>query len=77
MSDKPIRIVGRRTSRPEVEPESLEGFFRLGAALRPTPWLVPRGVYRFATFEEAQEWMDREILRTLKRSSPAPPASRT
>ncbi len=29
--------------------------------------LVPRGVYRFKTFEEADEWMEKMIIRNLKR----------
>ncbi len=29
--------------------------------------LVPRGVYRFLTHEEADEWMTREIVNTLER----------
>lgn len=31
--------------------------------------LVPRGVYRFATHEEADEWMLREIVATHARRS--------
>lgn len=34
------------------------------AAVRGTGALVPRGVYRFATFEEADEWMIRAMART-------------
>ncbi|HWC66067.1 MAG TPA: hypothetical protein VG777_08285 [Thermoanaerobaculia bacterium] len=29
--------------------------------------LVPRGVYRFRTHQEADEWMSREIVNTLVR----------
>jgi hypothetical protein len=31
------------------------------------PALVPRGVYRFATHEEADEWMMRQIVATHAR----------
>jgi hypothetical protein len=31
--------------------------------------LVPRGVYRFATHEEADEWMTRQIVATHARRS--------
>jgi hypothetical protein len=35
------------------------------AALRPVDELVPRGVYRFKTFEEAERWMIATIAATL------------
>jgi hypothetical protein len=37
---------------------------RTAALLRGTAWLVPRGVYRFASFNEADAWMTEAILRT-------------
>ncbi len=37
---------------------------RTAALLRGTTWLVPRGVYRFASFNEADAWMTDTILRT-------------
>jgi hypothetical protein len=37
---------------------------RTAALLRGTARLVPRGVYRFASFEEADAWMTEMILRT-------------
>jgi hypothetical protein len=38
-----------------------------GEALRGTPNLVPRGLYRFATFEEAHQWMMETIALTHAR----------
>ena len=37
---------------------------RTAAALRGTPFLVPRGVYRFRTFDEADAWMIEMMRRT-------------
>jgi hypothetical protein len=37
---------------------------RTMARLRGTNAIVPRGVYRFATFEEADAWMTRTMART-------------
>jgi hypothetical protein len=34
------------------------------SALRRTRAVVPRGVYRFASFEEADAWMRRTVART-------------
>lgn len=40
---------------------------RTAALLRGTGRLVPRGVYRFDSFEEAHAWMNDMILRTHER----------
>jgi hypothetical protein len=42
---------------------------RTAALLRGTAWLVPRGVYRFASFDEADAWMTETILRTREHLS--------
>ncbi|HSS52314.1 MAG TPA: hypothetical protein VLX28_25510 [Thermoanaerobaculia bacterium] len=47
-------------------------------ALRGTPALVPRGVYRFRSFEEADEWMTRMMARThVRQRSKTLPRSAT
>jgi hypothetical protein len=43
---------------------------RTTALLRGTARLVPRGVYRFSSFEEADAWMTQMTLRTLEHQSP-------
>jgi hypothetical protein len=40
------------------------------AAVRRTGALVPRGLYRFASFEEAEAWMMRTMARTHVSRSP-------
>ena len=58
-----MRTVGKRLK----EGSALEDQGRLArtaALLRGTPSLVPRGLYRFKTFEEADAWMIRTMART-------------
>jgi len=55
-----IKTVGRRRidgGRPGALQRTL-------SALRGTRAIVPRGVYRFASFEEADAWMTRTMART-------------
>jgi hypothetical protein len=52
-------VGGRRTDR--HDPAALQ---RTLAAVRRTGTLVPRGVYRFTSFEEADAWMTRMMART-------------
>lgn len=61
-----MKVVGRRQAR-RVDWEEIAQLLETVAALRPTDRLVPRGVYRFATFEEADLWMTKTIARTLVR----------
>jgi hypothetical protein len=42
---------------------------RTAAFLQGTPSLVPRGVYRFKTFDEADRWMTETIRHTHARLS--------
>lgn len=53
-----MKQVGKRTSEffPIGDFRALKGFFDLTARLAGNRVLAPRGVYRFATFEEADEW---------------------
>ena len=62
-----IRVVGRPCSFDLVSLEEADRLLETAWALRPTTRLVPRGVYRFRTFEEAELWMTRTIARTLAR----------
>jgi len=58
--------------------ESVRQLIEADERLRGTRALVPRGVYRFATFEEADRWMEEKIactqarqgLKTSRRSDP-------
>jgi hypothetical protein len=54
------KIVGRRRTD-RYNPGGLQ---RKLAGVRGTGALVPRGVYRFRSFEEADAWMTRMMART-------------
>ena len=58
-----MRIVGTRhvDASPMADQAALA---RTAALLRGTARLVPGGVYRFSSFEEADAWMTRMLLRT-------------
>lgn len=55
-----IKTVGRR----RVDGPNRGGLQRTLAAVRRTRAVIPRGVYRFGSFEEADAWMTRTMART-------------
>ncbi len=55
-----VKTVGRRRTDRD-HPDALQ---RTMGSVRGTGVLVPRGVYRFSTFEEADAWMTRMMART-------------
>jgi hypothetical protein len=55
-----IKTVGTR----RIEGGEVGVLQRTLAAIRATGAIVPRGVYRFQTFEEADAWMTRTMART-------------
>jgi hypothetical protein len=55
-----IKVVGRR----RIDGGTPGALQRTLAAVRRTGRLVPRGVYRFGSFEEADAWMTRTMART-------------
>lgn len=63
-----MRVVGRRSETGQPLAEQL-ALARTAALLRGTPALVPRGVYRFDSFAEAETWLTETILRTHERLS--------
>jgi hypothetical protein len=68
-SQEPIgKVVGRRKSAPDTLADS-DRLLRTAWALRGTDKLVPRGVYRFETFEEADTWMTKTMARTHARQT--------
>jgi hypothetical protein len=73
-----MKVVGHRKDRPSrlLDAAPLQ---RLAIGLRPTPFLVPRGVYRFRSFEEADRWMIETMARTfvsLSSTTSSAPAGR-
>lgn len=59
-----VKIIGKRTIAPLVKgftPE-LEGFLKLCMQFRASSRYIPSGVYRFKSFEEANEWNMKMLL---------------
>jgi hypothetical protein len=63
-----MKAVGRRSFAGDTLSDQA-ALARTAAWLRGHAALVPRGVYRFATFEEADAWMTETIRRTHERLS--------
>ncbi len=56
------KVVGRR--RPgRGDLHKAAGLFELGSTLRASKIFVPRGVYRFDTFQEADAWLLKMLTR--------------
>ena len=49
------QIVGRRLA-PVIDIEKADGFLKLVLALRDGKPFIPKGVHRFRTFEESNQW---------------------
>ena len=63
-----MKVVGHRDpSAPPLADQA--ALARTAALVRGTARLVPRGVYRFASFDEADAWMTKMLLRTHERQS--------
>ena len=58
----PSKIVGRRREA-AATPANADVLLRTAWALQGPRGLAPRGLFRFATFEEAQEWIRTETSR--------------
>ena len=57
------KVVGKRRFGCGSSLEASDGFFRLVSSLRGNKPFVPRGVYRFKTFEESDAWLIRMMAR--------------
>jgi hypothetical protein len=62
------KTVGRR--KPATGPEAAAGLLRLVIELRAGRPFLPRGVHRFKSFEEAQEWSMKMMARPSSRDRP-------
>ena len=58
-----MKIVGRRAIEYKTGwTEEKNKFFQLKAQFRKTKLITPKGVFRFKTFEEADEWMHKVMI---------------
>ena len=62
----PSKTVGRRQEGAATA-ESADILLKTAWALRGGVGLAPRGLFRFASFEEAQEWMSRQMSQRFAR----------
>jgi hypothetical protein len=62
--DYSLRIVGKRSGEIAPTPENANILLHTMRQLRGSRGICPRGVYRFKTFEEADEWMIKMIARS-------------
>lgn len=60
MSDLKTKSVGKR-KEPQFSQEAAQQIQKTVAQLRPVKWICRRGLYKFKTFEEADQWMEQEI----------------
>ena len=58
----PMKVVGRK-GKPKVNLETANEFLKLMRTLRGDRPFIPKGVWRFKTFEEADAWTLRMITR--------------
>ena len=58
----PMKVVGRK-GKPKVNLETANEFLHLMKALRGSRPSIPKGVWRFRTFEEADAWTLKMITR--------------
>ncbi len=63
----PMKIFGRK-GKPKVNLGTAKGFLKLMRNLRGTRPFIPKGVFRFKTFEEADAW---NLQMMTRRSHPA------
>ena len=59
-----MKVVGKRIVHSPDVWEGVRQLTETSERLRGSAALVPRGVYRFRTFEEAHEWMMEKIAST-------------
>ena len=58
----PMKVIGRK-GKPTVNLEIANDFLKLMRTLRGVRPFIPKGVWRFKTFEEADAWTLRMITR--------------
>lgn len=66
--DISMKVVGRK-GQPKGGLAAMDGFFKMVIGLRGTKPFLPKGVYRFKSFEEADAWTLRMMTRRSNRAS--------
>ncbi len=64
----PMKVVGRNASS-KVDVVAIDGMQNMANVLRASRPFLPRGVWRFKTFEEADAWTHRMLTRCPRQGS--------
>ena len=64
MNKKPLKILGHRRQALNPSWEDANRWLHTIADLRRGKGICPRGVYRFKTFKEADEWLNRMLAKS-------------
>ena len=62
MEKESMKVVGRKGT-PKVDLNTARGFLKLAARLHQGNVFIPKGVFRFKSFEEADAWTLKMITR--------------
>lgn len=62
-----MKVVGRK-GKPKVNVETIDAMQRMVNELRGGRGLAPKGVFRFKTFEEADAWQTKMLVKSLSRA---------
>ena len=65
-----VKIIGRRSGKIDPSPEESNAWLNTIKQLRGNKGICPRGVYKFKTFEEANQWMCRMIAKSSLETLP-------
>ena len=65
-----IKIVGKRSGKTAPTLENANTLLKTMQQLRGGAGICPRGVYRFKTFEEADEWMMKMLAQSTRANRP-------
>jgi hypothetical protein len=61
-----MKVVGRRAGKTAPTLENANTLLKTMQQLRGGKGICPRGVYRFKTFEEADEWMMKMLTQSTR-----------
>ena len=64
----PMKVVGRQ-GQPKVDVESFDSMQKMVNVLRQGRPFIPKGVWRFKSFEEADQWTMKMLTRPRNRAS--------
>jgi len=70
MKTKKMKILGNRSGKINPSWQEANRWLNTIKELRQGKGICPRGVYRFRTFEEADEWMTQMLIKSFHGTQP-------